>query len=86
MVISKELTLPKKFLLKQINLETSINWIKMIIRNTYVKIYKGHTKNQPKKRLSAVNKQAKKIAERLNIDDRIEKIQESEAYIAVKNL
>ena len=32
-----------------------------------------------------MNKQAKKIAEKLNIDDRIEKIQESEAYITVKD-
>ena len=32
-----------------------------------------------------MNKQAKKIAEKLNIEDRIEKIQESEAYIMVKD-
>ena len=32
-----------------------------------------------------MNKQAKKIAEKLNIDNRIEKIQESEAYITVKD-
>ena len=32
-----------------------------------------------------MNKQAKKIAEKLNIDDKIEKIQESEAYIMVKD-
>ena len=38
MTISKELTLPKKFSLKKTNLETSINWIKMIIKNTYMKI------------------------------------------------
>ena len=35
--------------------------------------------------LNAVNKQAKKIAEKLNINDRIKKIQESEAYITVKD-
>ena len=32
-----------------------------------------------------MNKQAKKIAEKLNIDDKIEKIQESEAYVTVKD-
>ena len=32
-----------------------------------------------------MNKQAKKIAEKLNIDDRIEKIQETEAYITIKD-
>ena len=32
-----------------------------------------------------MNKQAKKIAEKLNINDRIKKIQESEAYITVKD-
>ena len=39
----------------------------------------------PKKRLNAVNKKAKKIAEKLNIDNKIEKIQETEVYIAVKD-
>ena len=32
-----------------------------------------------------MNKQAKKIVEKLNIDDRIEKPQETEAYITIKD-
>ena len=32
-----------------------------------------------------MNKQAKKIPEKLNIDNRIEKIQETEAYITIKD-
>ena len=32
-----------------------------------------------------MNKQAKKIAKKLNIDGRIEKIQETEAYIVVED-
>ena len=32
-----------------------------------------------------MNKQAKKIAEKLNIDDKVEKIQEAEAYVTIKN-
>ena len=32
-----------------------------------------------------MNKQAKKIAEKLNIDDRIEKLQETAAYITIKD-
>ena len=34
----KRINTSKKLSLKQINLEISINWIKMIIRNTYVTI------------------------------------------------
>ena len=45
----------------------------MIIRNTYVKNITKTYKKSTKKRLNAVNKQAKKIAEKLNIDDKIEK-------------
>ena len=36
-----------------------------------------------KKKLNSVNKQAKKIAEKPNIDNRIEKIHKSQAYIMV---
>ena len=32
-----------------------------------------------------MNKQTKKIAEKLNLDDRIEKLQETEAYITIKD-
>ena len=32
-----------------------------------------------------MNKQAKKIVEKLNIDDRIEKLQETEAYTTIKD-
>ena len=42
-------------------------------------------KKSATKRSNAANKQAKKIAEKLNIDDRIEKIQETEAYVTVKD-
>ena len=42
-------------------------------------------KKSATKRLNAANKQAKKIAEKLNIDDRIEKMQETETYIMVKD-
>ena len=38
-----------------------------------------------KKRLNVVNKQIKKIAEKLNIDNRIEKLQKTQAYITVKD-
>ena len=54
---------------------------KKYLRENITRTYKKSTK----KRLNAVNKQAKKIAEKLNIDDRIEKIQESEAYVTVKD-
>ena len=51
------------------------NDYKKYLRENITKTYKKSNK----KRLNAVNKQAKKIAEKLNIDDRIEKIQETEA-------
>ena len=54
---------------------------KKYLRENITRAYKKSTKN----RLYAVNKQANKIVEELNIDDRIEKIQESEAYITVKD-
>ena len=54
---------------------------KKYLRENITRAYKKSTKN----RLYAVNKQANKIVEELNIDDRIEKIQESEAYITVQD-
>ena len=56
------------------------NDYKKYLRENITKTYKNSTK----KRLNAVNKQAKKIAEKLNIDGRIEKIQQAEAYITAK--
>ena len=53
---------------------------KKYLRENIARTYKKSTK----KGLNAANKQAKKIAEELNIDNRIEKIQESEAYMKVK--
>ena len=54
---------------------------KKYLRENITNIYKKSTK----KRLNAVNKQAKKVAEKLKIDDRIGKIQETEAYITIKD-
>ena len=54
---------------------------KKYLRENITRTYKKSTK----KRLNAVNKKAKKIAEKLNIDNRIEKIQATEVYIAVKD-
>ena len=54
---------------------------KKYLRENITRTYK----KTAKKKLNAVNKQAKKIAEKLNIDDRIENIQESEVYIMVKD-
>ena len=54
---------------------------KKYLRENITRTYKKSTK----KRLNAVNKKAKKIAEKLNIDNKIEKIQETEVYIAVKD-
>ena len=51
------------------------------LRENITRTYNKFTK----RKLHAVNKQAKKIAEKLNIDDRIEKIQETEAYVTVKD-
>ena len=47
------------------------------ITKTYIK--------PTKKRLNTANKQAKKIAGKLNIDDKIEKMLEAEAYITIKD-
>ena len=57
------------------------NDYKKYLRENITNIYKKSTK----KRLNAVNKQAKKVAEKLKIDDRIGKIQETEAYITIKD-
>ena len=85
MMISKELTLPKKVLVKadksrniyQLDKDDYKKYLRENITRTY--------KKSTKKRLNAVNKKAKKIAEKLNIDNRIEKIQATEVYIAVKD-
>ena len=57
------------------------NDYKKYLRENITKTYKKSTK----KRLNAVNKQAKKIEKKLNIDNRIEKIQETKAYITIKD-
>ena len=57
------------------------NDYKKYLRENITKTYTKSTK----KRLNAVNKQAKKNVEKLNIDDRIEKIQETEAYTTIKD-
>ena len=36
-------------------------------------------------KIKTINKSAKKIANRLNLEDRIEKLQESERYITIKD-
>ena len=51
------------------------------LRQNVTKRYKGSTANQVKN----INRQSKKIAEKLNIDDRVAKLQETEAYITVKD-
>ena len=51
------------------------------LRENVTKTYKRSTANQVKK----INRQSKKIAEKLNIDDRVEKLQETEAYVTVKD-
>ena len=57
------------------------NDCKKYLRENITKTYKKSNR----KRLNAVNKQAKKIAEKLNIDDRNERIQETEAYITIED-
>ena len=54
---------------------------KKYLRENITRTYKKSTKEI----LNTVNRQAKKIAEKLNIANRIEKIQESEVYIMVKD-
>ena len=51
-------------------------------------IYENITKTYKKtneSKIKTINKSAKKIANRLNLEDRIEKLQESERYITIKD-
>ena len=50
-------------------------------RNNVTKTYKRSTEN----RVKNINYKSKLLAEKLTIDDRIEKIEETEAYITVKD-
>ena len=51
------------------------------MRGNLAALYRGSTANQVKK----INRQLKKIAEKWNVDDRVEKLQETEACITVKD-
>ena len=81
----KRINTPKKVLVKadksrniyQLDKDDYKKYLRENITRTYKKL--------ANKRLNPVNKQAKKIAEKLNVDDRIEKIQKSEACITVKD-
>ena len=52
-----------------------------VFHENITKAYRKTNKNYVNK----INKEANKIANSLSIDDRIEKIQESQTYIAVKD-
>ena len=52
-----------------------------VLHENITKAYRKTNKNYVNK----INKEASKIANSLSIDDRIEKIQESQTYIAVKD-
>ena len=80
----KSINTPKKVLVKadksrniyQLDKDDYKKYLRENITTTYKKL--------ANKRLNPVNKQAKKIAEKLNVDGRVEKIQKSEACITVK--
>ena len=52
-----------------------------LIHENIIKTYKKTNES----RIKTINKSAKKIGNRLNLEDRIKKLQESESYITIKD-
>ena len=52
-----------------------------LIHENIIKTYKKTNES----RIKTINKSAKKIGNRLNLEDRIKKLQESESYIKIKD-
>ena len=52
-----------------------------LTKNNITKTYKKSDKNK----IKIINEDAKKIAKKLEIDDRVEKMQETEAFITIKD-
>ena len=69
----------KRFLYQQINPETAD--YKKILHDNITRTYK----KSDQRKVSNINKDAKKIALVLDLQDRIEKMQESESYITMKD-
>ena len=65
---------------------TNINGMEKDDYNLYLRknITKAYKKTERGK-FQSINHEAKKIVEKLSIDDRVEKMQENEAFITIKN-
>ena len=57
----------------------------MIATGTLEKSLRKHTKTADRRKVKSTNYEAKKIVEKLSIDERVEKMQENEAFITIKD-
>ena len=75
----------KRFLYQQINPEIYIKWKQQIYRKLLHDNITATYKEADQRKINNINRDAKKIVVDLDLEDRNEKMQESESYTTVKD-